>query len=130
MIVFMDGNTYIVRKRNKELIEYGTAVAKCLHGIYAYINRKCTDEGTLSTLIAASYTNLLESIYDKYNLLAYELVSLGETGKVHYDTASKLLALVCKKEGFVSTYYWLEEIMRYTCVNNNYDYKTILQDYI
>lgn len=122
--------TDLSRKKNKELIVYGTHVARCLHALYSYLNRKCVDEGSLSVLIASSHSLLIEKIYEKYQLVDYEIVSAGEAGKKHYDTAAKLLAIVYMNAGMVKTYSWLENMMADTCVNQNIDYKTVLQEYV
>lgn len=118
-----------IRKLNKEYDSYGKFIARAMLALYAYSNKVCTDSASISKLISANHTMVINLIYEDLKLEEYQYVSKGEEGNKHVDVASRFLVAFYRQNGFSKTYEFLLPYLKRSIKNDNYDYKTILQEY-
>lgn len=118
-----------IRKMNKDFIVYGHSVARVALAVYAYINKIFVSASEISKMIASTYIQVTDAIYNEYELENYQYISKGEEGKKHTEIAAKFLAVFYRQNGFNSTYDFLLPYMKKALENDNYDYRTILQEY-
>lgn len=116
-------------KKNKEYISWGNEIISLLISIYIYDTGITYEASEITIFTNKIYKNIVEAVYNEYDLEKYVYISKGEIENKHQDIASKLFALMYRTNGFLDTYKFILKFASTTINIKEVDYRTLLQEY-
>lgn len=119
----------ILRKRNKEYVQWGRTIVQAAYSLYLYRKYKKISDGELSSKIAWKCSYIENNIFEEYKLEDFVLKGDEELHNLHKDVVPKLIVLLYQQYGFVKVYNFLLPFIENVNAIANVDYKTLVQEY-